>query len=96
MEFGAVVTMASSNDGVEVARWSSTAVTMNANSEKGRGLVATQSEEVVVLWCGSDVDEGARCRIGGCGVEEGELASIEVGMTRHGSGEEEEVDAAQL
>jgi hypothetical protein len=96
IEFGAVVTMVSSNDGVEVARWSSTALTMNADSEKGRGLVVTRSGEVVVLWRGSDVDEGARCRRGGCGVEEGELADIEVGTARHGSGEEEEVDAAQL
>jgi hypothetical protein len=57
-------------------------------------LVVTQSGEVVVLWRGSDVDEGARCHRGGCGIEEEELAGIEVGTARHGSSEEEEVDAA--
>jgi hypothetical protein len=74
--------MASSSDGIEVARWSLTALMMNADGEKGRGLVATRSGEVVVSWRGSDVVEGTQRRRGGCGVGEGELAGVEVGTAR--------------
>jgi hypothetical protein len=82
MEFGMVVTMASSSDGIEVARWSLTALTMNTDGEKWHGLVVTRSGEVVVSWRNSDVVEGTQCRRGGCGIKEGELAGVEVGTAR--------------
>jgi hypothetical protein len=82
MEFGMVVTTASSSDGIEVARWSSTALTMNVDGEKGHGLVVMRSGEVVVSWHDSNVIEGTQRRRGGCGIKGGELAGVKVGTAR--------------